>query len=269
MGAPLGQHFLTNKAALRKIVAVLGLKKNDWIIEIGPGHGELTELISEAGDEIGGLKLSAIERDADLAEALGKKLDKKAEIFFGNALQQLPRIVETGVGAHQSYKIVGNIPYYITGHLLRVIAELKNKPALTVLLIQKEVAERILAEPPRMNLLAASVQFWARPELIAVIPKKDFAPPPKVDSAVIKLETAPSDPKEAGNYYRAIKIFFSQPRKTLVNNVKSSLSGEKTGRLEDFLEKLGLLGLSETVRAQNLSIDAIKTLSKCCIINEK
>jgi 16S rRNA (adenine1518-N6/adenine1519-N6)-dimethyltransferase len=135
-----------------------------------------------------------------------------------------------GHGASKPYKIVGNIPYYITGKLLRVISELDQKPVRAVLMVQKEVAERICAVSPEMNRLAASVQFWADARIIAIVPKKDFSPPPEVDSAVIVLETkkwaldgtpahgsaAHIDPEL---YYRAVRGIFAQPRKTLLNNI--------------------------------------------------
>ncbi len=183
----LGQNFLINGVKLRKIVETLDLKSDDTIIEIGPGHGELTEELRIQNLEF---RVIAVEKDKKLAENLKEKFahDENIKIIEADILKILPQIPKSYVLNSKSYKIVGNIPYYITGHLLRIVSELKNKPSLIVLTVQKEVAERICAEPPKMNLLAASVQFWAEPKIIDYISKKDFRPQPKVDSAIIKLK---------------------------------------------------------------------------------
>ena len=163
----LGQHFLINKTKLQKIVEALDLKPGDAVIEIGPGHGELTDELRNKNNE---LKLMTIERDNDLVELLKNKFarDKNLEVVHDDVLKILPDLC---LKLHNSnFKIVGNIPFYITGYLLRILGELKNKPSLIVLTVQKEVAERICAEPPKMNLLAASVQFWAEPKIVDYIP---------------------------------------------------------------------------------------------------
>ena len=144
-----------------------------------------------------------------------KKHGDKIEIIAGDALKMLPDVV-SGYGSKTSYKLIGNIPYYITGFLLRTISELEHKPKITVLTVQKEVAKRICGE---MNLLSASVRYWAEPEIIGIIPKSDFSPQPKVDSAIIRLKTinkkreTGDEAKSAENYHKFIKILFKQPRK--------------------------------------------------------
>src|SRR3989344_4758001 len=259
----LGQHFLTKKTKLQKIVGALDLRADDSVIEIGPGHGELTNELRIKNYE---LKIIAIEKDEEFVRYLQEKFaqDKNIEIIEGDILKILPELAK-------SRKIVGNIPYYITGHLLRIIGELKNKPSLVVLTVQKEVAERICAKPfgiahgkPRMNLLAASVQFWAEPEIIDYIPKTDFWPQPKVDSAIIKLKsiTVSMRPHEkcyeigAEEYYKLIKILFKQPRKTILNNLRAT---NKTK--EEIIKILGELKINPEDRPQNLSVEQIKELS--------
>src|SRR3989344_6843843 len=220
----LGQHFLKNKAKIKKIVEAFNLENGDTVIEIGPGHGELTEKIIERLKDlkIERFKIITIEKDRELAEDLRSKihdleLDKNVEIFEGDALKEIKnQILKIKIANQKSkiienLKIVGNIPYYITGYLLRILGDSEIKPSLIVLLIQKEVAERICAlrqaqGKPKMNLLAASVQFWAEPKIIGYISKKDFRPAPKVDSAIIKLTTNNQQPttEEAINYYRFI-----------------------------------------------------------------
>ncbi len=253
----LGQHFLLSKQGIKKIVAALDLKKNDVILEIGPGHGELTQELKAASHES---RIIAIEKDPRLAENLASRL-KNVEIIRGDALIILPSLIHDSLFTIQNFKIVGNIPYYITGRLLRVLGELEPKPELIVLTVQKEVAERMCATP-KMNLLAASVQFWSSPEIIEYISRKDFRPQPKVDSAVIKLTTHNSKPKTheppPANYYKLVKFLFKQPRKTILNNLqegdfcsKNELRGKLTG-----------LEIDPEARPQNLSVEIIKKLSR-------
>ena len=202
--------------------------------------------------------------------------NENIEIIQGDALKILPDLCSK---FHDlSFKIVGNIPFYITGYLLRILGELEKKPSLIVLTVQKEVAERVCAEPPRMNLLAASVQFWAEPKIIDYIPKTDFQPQPKVDSAIIKLVISNQPLATSENYYKLIKIIFKQPRKTILNNLASGVKYQassiknqkipissriidKVGTKEEIIKILETLKISPTDRPQNLTIEQIKNLS--------
>ena len=260
MSRYLGQHFLKNKAKLRKIVEALDLKDSDIVIEIGPGHGELTDELRIKNYE---LRIITIEKDKELADDLKEKFSqyKNIEIICGDALKILPAIIHNSSFIIQNYKIVGNIPYYITGYLFRILGELEDKPSLIVLLIQKEVAERVVVKSTKMNLLAASVQFWAEPKIIGYVSRKDFKPAPKVDSAIIKLLPNYKDDKNnRENYYRFIKILFKQPRKTIVNNV-SKFKSLKVLSKEEIVEKLRKIGVEANARPQDLSIEQIITLS--------
>lgn len=253
MRRKLGQHFLKDRTTLLKIAEALNLEPGDTVIEIGAGHGELTEKLKAEG-----LKIIAIERDKDFVELLRNKFgeDKNVEIVEGDALEKL----KTKREKLKTYKIVGNIPYYITGHLLRVISELENKPEICVLTIQKEVAIRITAEPPKMNRLAASVQFWAEPKIVDYLQAKLFSPPPEVDSAIVKLKTRSEKRKIKGeDYYRMIRILFQQPRKTILNNLVAK--GENGWTREKILEVLEKEGVKPSDRPQNLSIDEIVRLA--------
>lgn len=258
----LGQHFLKNKTVLQAIVHAVKIKNGDRIIEIGPGHGELTIPLIEAAETLD-CSITCIEKDQELISELTSLREKEGggrlTIVQGDALKLLPSLLsdlsmDDAEAVH--YKIVGNIPYYITGKLLRVISELANKPALTILLIQKEVALRICATPPEMNRLAASVQFWAHPEIVASVPRKDFSPPPEVDSAVILLSSKPR-PASTGStqYYRAVRGLFSQPRKTLLNNAWAMTGGLYSK--DQVAEKLKKIGISPEARPQNLTVDQI------------
>ena len=217
----LGQHFLKNKKKLKEIIDALDLKMGDVVIEIGPGKGALTIPLAEKCRELN-CKIIAIEKDKYLENNLRSKIYdlgiKNVEIIEDDILKILPKLT-TNYGLRTTdyelrttnYKIVGNIPYYITGYLFHILGELENKPELIVLLIQKEVAERVCAKPKKMNLLAASAQFWAEPEIISYVSKNDFSPPPKVESAIIKLTPITLDRRSSmqcneDDYYKFIKI---------------------------------------------------------------
>jgi len=249
----LGQHFLKNRNLLAKIAKAVAPKNCDTIIEIGAGHGELTKELGIKNKE---LRIIAIEKDTKLARLLKEKFgaQKNIEIIGGDVLSTLPSIIRNSKPPIRNYKLVGNIPFYITGRLFRILGELEPKPQLIVLTIQKEVAERICAKPPKMNLLAAAVQLWAEPQIIGYVPKKYFSPPPKVDSGIIRLRIKGHESEIANNYYKLIKILFRQPRKTILNNL-SALKNK--GELRSILEKTGI---DPAARPQNLSLESIKKL---------
>ncbi len=268
----LGQHFLINQSALKKIAGILDAQKGDTVIEIGAGHGELTEELRMGNNESGimnnGIKIFAIEKDRKLVDALHEKFaqDKNIEIIEGDVLKILPSIIHNSSFIVQDYKLVGNLPYYLTGRLLRIISELEPKPSRCVFTLQKEVAERLIAIPPNMNRLAASVQFWTQPRIIGYLPKENFKPRPKVDSAIVRLETRDRGQEtrklDAEQYYRAARILFQQPRKTILNNLYGSypeIDGSTKLAINKgvLLEKLAAIGIKASDRPQNLSIEDI------------
>ena len=260
MRSYLGQNFLINKIKIKEIVDVLELKAGDVVIEIGPGHGELTEELRLRNEKF---KIIGIEKDKNLIKELKEKFssDKNLEIIEGNILKILPNLIRNLKLKAISYKLIGNIPYYITGHLLRIIGELENKPELIVLTVQKEVAERICVKPPKMNLLAASVQFWAKPEIVGYIPKKDFNPVPDVDGAIIRLTTYDRrlTTNETEKYYKLIKILFKQPRKTIINNL---IYGFQNLTKAEIIERLIKLKINPEARPQDLDVKNITDLSE-------
>ena len=278
----LGQHFLTDKNALKKIAGFLDLKEGDAVVEIGPGHGELTEQIlnNELRIKNTEIKIIAIEKDEQLAESLRKKFEARGnvEIICGDALKLLPSIIHNSLFIIHGYKLAGNIPYYITGKLLRTISELPEKPEISVFTIQKEVAERLVAKPrgmnpvrsrPRqqasatgtsgrpasngMNRLAASVQFWAEPEIALIIPRDSFRPIPDVDSATIVLKKGVQKGIKTDAYYKTVRVLFSQPRKTILNNISNGMNISK----DEARSKLKKAGIDENLRPQNLSVEDI------------
>ena len=291
MREKLGQHFLINQSAIQKIIAALNLQKNDVIIEIGPGEGALTFPLLEQCKEIN-CEIIAIEKDPELAKNLESRItNQELRIIEGDVLKILPTLTKRSTLTAKRYKIVGNIPYYITGKLLRILSELITNYKLSitnvVLTVQKEVAERICAHPTKanptqrksslwgMNLLAAAVQFWAEPKIIGYLKPEDFSPPPEVESAIILIATRarPLATRETlENYYRLIKIIFKQPRKTLLNNLaagfaiggtspstKLGTSGKiKKDKIAEILKSVGLKG---NERPQDLNLEVIKKLA--------
>lgn len=259
MQKKLGQHFLKDKSVLKKISSSLEIQDNDFIIEIGPGHGELTDYLAEELKNFKG-KLVIIEKDKELAPLLRNKFaSENTTIIEGDALKTLPILINCNKQKFDSYKLVGNIPYYITGQLFRIISELQARPGLCVFTIQKEVADRIIAKPPRMNLLSASVQIWADAKIIATIPPSAFSPPPKVHSAIIKIITKKKALGSKGllNYYNMLHVIFKQPRKTILNNLKDGLGKNK----KEIINILNKIGIDSSKRPQNLGLQDITLIT--------
>lgn len=252
MGQRLGQHFLINAEKLQKIADALEINEGDVVIEVGPGHGELTQYLLSAG-----ARVTALERDKALIDPLKERFaSSDFEVIEGNALELLPMVVEELEQTKTPYMIAGNIPYYITGFLLRVIEGLVHKPTRVVLTIQKEVAERICARPPHMNLLAASVQYWANASIVDIVPKQDFNPPPKVDSATIRLDVHPME-GDSRAYYAFIKKIFAQPRKTMANNLAGK-GGDKVA----VGDRLQSVGIAPSARPQTMDEKQLIALAK-------
>ncbi|MBT3355871.1 ribosomal RNA small subunit methyltransferase A [bacterium] len=257
----LGQNFLNDEKFLNLIVETANLKKTDNVLEVGPGTGLLTDKLERAPK-----KVICIEKDRRMVKYLvakyglnkEKQKEQKIEIIEGDILEiDLPKFLkERNFG---DYKVVANIPYYITGKLLRLLLETEVRAKSIVLLIQKEVAERVCSESGSMNILAVSVQYYADIRLVAVVPREVFSPIPKVDSAIIHatpfLKERESVELEKG-FFKVVKSGFSSPRKKLLNNLASGLKLEKDKLTFIFSE----FGWDENVRAQNLSIKQWKEL---------
>ena len=278
----LGQNFLVDEEALGKIVDAAELNKDDTVLEIGPGLGVLTERLVESAGEV-----IAIEMDEKLADLLSKKLEvkshlpveaslkamqagncnSKVKIIKGDALDFDPSTIKKGSlqqgpqghsgkdrdDSPDTYKLVANIPYYITGKIIEKYLTAENRPSLIVLLVQKEVAERICAKPGKLSVLAISVQLYGEPEIVGIVPGSSFYPAPKVDSAILRIriknqELRIENEKELFKY---IKMGFGSKRRTLVNNLSGGLHVTK-----DVIESvLTDLGLNPMARAQELSVD--------------
>lgn len=262
MRQKLGQHFLTNTEVPEIMTAALELAAGDTVIEVGPGHGELTQAIVAAIEKanLKDVKLVAVERDEALAAGVRERFKEYGffEVIEADILEFLGGPAGEAL-TKNGYKLIGNIPYYLTGHLLRVVGEREIQPALTVLMTQKEVAERMAANPPRMNRLAAAVQFWAKTKLLVKVGKEEFDPPPLVDSAVILLEALqPKTASEKEMYYALIRKLFAQPRKTILNN----LGGKDPEAKKKVLAALEKFSLPADARSQDLSVEQISELAE-------
>ncbi|MCL4527980.1 MAG: rRNA adenine N(6)-methyltransferase family protein [Chloroflexi bacterium] len=209
----LGQHFLRNAAVAEKIAHAVMPRRGEIVFEIGAGHGELTRLLARTCT-VNGARLLSIEKDAALADALSGSLapgeNGAIEIVHGDALKFFASARLKEEVRNHPYRVVGNIPYYLTGRLLRILSEVERWPVRCVIMIQREVAERIMAQPPHMNRLAASVQFWAEPSILTTVSKENFQPMPAVDSAVIMLDS--KNTVFSARYYAAVRALFAQPR---------------------------------------------------------
>jgi len=240
----LGQHWLHNDTILQSIVDSADIQPGDTVLEIGPGLGTLTEKLAETG-----AKVTALEFDPDLIPHLNYLARaKKFQVLEGDIrtfnFESLPK----------GYKIVANIPYYLTSHLIRSISESSNPPSSAVLLIQKEVAERLCALPGQMSILGLTAQYYFDCKLSILVPAKFFTPPPKVDSQVVQLSRKKnlkfkkSDEQE---FFRLIKAGFSEKRKTLRNSLSGGLGISK----DEVVIMLEKADIDEGLRAQALSLE--------------
>jgi len=263
----LGQHFLKSEKVLRQIVATGEIVPGELVLEIGPGKGVLTRALLEAG-----AKVVAVEKDHALATFLEKTFEE--EISTGALELIAGDILEIDVGekiGNREYKIVANIPYYITGAVIRKFLSGESgenvgrrktfetkSPSRMVLLVQKEVAERIVARDGKESLLSLAVKAYGRPRKIATIRRGDFSPPPKVDSAVLLIDEISGDfftGKISGEkFFTALHAGFAHKRKKLIRNLEPVAPLNKARQL--FAE----IGLSEGVRAENLDLETWRKL---------
>ncbi len=251
----LGQNFLKDKEVLKKIIEAAELKETDNILEIGPGKGVLTSALAEKAGRV-----ITVEKDKNLSSLMDSRLrgNDKVEIIEGDILKiNLTKLIEEN--DFQDYKIVANIPYYITGKFLRIILEGKYLPEIMVLMLQKEVAERICAKKGNMNKPALLVKYFGKAEIISEVPKEAFEPVPKVDSAVlkIKINNFKADRDFFKKVFQIIRIGFSSPRKMLINNLANGLKVDKKFLIKIFEQ----LGISLNSRAENFDLKDWKKLT--------
>ena len=242
----LGQNFLMDENILNKIIEAGEIKEGEKAIEIGPGLGFLTGKLIERG-----AKVTALELDTSLIELL-KHEHKEAEILNVDALKYDPPAA--------TYKIIANIPYYITSPLISHFLEAKNKPSTMVLLVQKEVAEKICAAEGDLNVLAIHVQIYGKPEIVAKVSRECFYPAPNVDSSIIKIDVFKKPLVEnPEKFLKIVHAGFAHKRKTIYNSL---IRGIANIDHEQAREALNKCKIDEKRRAQTLTIEEWKCLSK-------
>lgn len=253
----LGQHWLRDRDVLAHIADCADVQPEDTVLEIGPGLGTLTSELLRRADNV-----VAVEFDEELARKLpGQFPGKKLEVIQSDILAfDLSRMTP-------GYKVVANVPYYITSKIVQLLLTAENKPSIAVLLIQKEVAQRLAATPGDMSILAVSAQLFAEVTVGDIVPAEFFTPPPKVDSQVVILTTRPTSllgdlPEK--DFFRVVKAGFSAKRKKL----RSSLSGGLNISKEQVEQLLQSAAISQDVRAEALSIEEWMRLTRVVLATD-
>jgi len=256
----MGQNFLVEKRVGTAMLKTANITKKDTVLEVGPGLGTLTlELAREAK------KVVAVEKDLALVEILKETLKDlpNVEVIHGDILSltklSFPQLNLVKDARHPRYKVVANLPYYLTSHFIRLFLELKDKPSRMTLMVQKEVAQRITAKPPEMSLLAVSVQFYAEAKLITSVKKTAFWPVPKIDSAILHIVVREKQPvQDSRQFFTVAKAGFAHPRKQLGNNLAAGLHMPK----EEVAELLKEADIPPSLRAETLFLEDWARLAK-------
>jgi 16S rRNA (adenine1518-N6/adenine1519-N6)-dimethyltransferase len=244
----LGQHFLVDNSILDRIAAAAELTPEDVVAEVGPGLGALTRrLVQQAG------WVAAIEMDAELAASLPARLGNPSNLTVVEADARSVDIASL-VGEETRYKVVANLPYYAANPIIRRFLESEPRPSLMVVMVQREVAQSMIASPGEMSILSVAVQYYAAPSLACNVPPRAFRPPPKVTSSVVKLrlrERPAVEVADSAAFFMLVRAGFSAPRKQLRNSLAQGLgvSGDEAGRLLAWAEVDGKR------RAETLSLE--------------
>lgn len=243
----LGQHYLTDADAVQAIVDAAELDKTDAVLEVGPGPGVLTPLLCEQAGAV-----TAIELDEEILKVLKANTAtlNNLTLLQGNVLNFDP------AGLPPEYKLVGNLPYYITSAIIKRFLETTHRPQSITITVQAEVAERIVATPPKMSVLAVSVQLYGNPRLVHRIPKEAFWPVPRVDSAVLAIDSIGRQTKHIlgalpeKDFFKVVRAGFGEKRKQLHNSLAHNLdlSHEETTRI------LTGVGITPVRRAETLTV---------------
>ncbi len=232
----LGQHFLTDEVVLQQILSASELEPTDTVVEVGPGLGAVTRrLVGRAG------RVIAIEMDHRLAASLGRSLGNPPNLRVINADAREVDLAEA-LDAGTRYKMVANLPYYAANPIMRRFLEADAKPSLMVVMVQSEVARSMVAEGGRMSLLAVGIQIYGIPSIICEVPSRAFYPPPKVTSAVVRIDLRPRPAVEVDDmdgFFDIVRAGFSAPRKQLRNSLGLGL-GVSTDQASSLLASVGL-----------------------------
>ncbi len=258
----LGQRFLIDEAVLERILSAAELSPGDIVVEIGPGLGILTE-----GLAMQGAKVIAVEVDAKLVALLRKQLAgfPDVRIVRADILETAPgQLLQENLSAcdlTRGYKVIANLPYYITSPVLSHFLEAQPRPSEMVIMVQKEVGETIAAAPGKMRLISVKAQFYSKPVIVSYVPAASFHPPPKVDSVVLRLDVYSQPPIEISDvagFFDIVMHGFSSPRKQLRNSLAHSLE-MPPDQVASLLEKAGI---EAKRRAETLTLEEWRELWK-------
>lgn len=241
-----GQNFLTDKNIVRKIVVAAEVGPGDLVLEIGPGQGILTEALLGVG-----ARVIAVEADEDLIEPLKEKFDSRIDLIHGDILSEIVWKKIRVIVGRKKYSIVANIPYNITSPIIEMLFRAEPRPERLTLMVQREVADRLLAVPPRTSVLSIACQLYAEGKKMMQVKRGAFTPAPKVDSTVVRLDLRTEwlgsvDPEAV---LKIVKAGFSARRKQLHGN----LAKAKICSSEKAKEILKKITLNEKSRAENLT----------------
>ncbi len=252
----LGQHFLVDEEVLRQIISAAALTPKDTVLEIGPGLGILTgELARQAG------RVIAVELDDQLAAILKRSLAHFANVSVINEnilhINPASLLVEQNTGSSQaagSYKVVANLPYYITSPVLHHFLQASARPQTMIVMVQKEVAEAIVSGPGQRSVLSTAVQFYGNPKIVGYVPAHSFYPPPEVDSAILRIDVYARPAvtiADEGGFFELVRAGFTSPRKQMVNSFARGLGMNKT----DVLALLERADIEPKRRAETLTLE--------------
>lgn len=267
----LGQHFLVNSGILKNITQAAELSPQDVVIEVGPGMGVLTrELAARAGYVI------AVELDDRMIDLLKQRLSEFQNYTLinrdiletepGDLIQEERNKFPATIREPCQYKLVANLPYYITQPIIRHFCEARLKPSLMVIMVQKEVAQNIVAQPGDLSILAVSVRFFGKPQIAGYVPAGNFYPAPKVDSAILRIEMYPRPAVEVTSeehFFKVVRAGFCAARKQIANSLSQGLAIPKAEVLS-LMQKAGVepqkraetLTLEEWARLENIFAEA-------------
>jgi len=258
----LGQHFLVDEAVLERILSAVELSHGDIVVEIGAGLGILTEGLAKRG-----AKVIAVELDSKLVALLKKRLAPfpDVKIIRADILKVTPQqLLQNNLTASEfirGYKVIANLPYYITSPVLNHFLEAQSRPSEMVVMVQKEVGEAIAAAPGKMSFLSVRTQFYSKPAIISYVPAASFYPPPKVDSVILRLNVYSQPPIEVSDvagFFDIVMHGFSSPRKQLRNSLAHSFKMPPR-QVVSLLEKAGI---EARRRAETLSLEEWRELWK-------
>jgi 16S rRNA (adenine1518-N6/adenine1519-N6)-dimethyltransferase len=250
-----GQNYLITESPIKKMIEAAGVEKEDTVVEIGPGFGVLTFALAEKVQ-----KVIAFEIEKKLQSYWDKVSPDNLKVVWGNVLNH----VEDESERLEDYKVVANLPYQITSNVLRALLELENKAESITVMVQKEVADRIVAKPGAMSILAVSVQYYGESKIVTKVAKGSFWPAPKVDSAVlhIVIKEGGTNNKEFDNkFFEVVRAGFANKRKQLWRNLSVGLKLEGQSMKDALKEVVG----NEKVRAEELSIEQWVKITNCII----